>query len=236
MLRSRLITAGVVAAIGMAAFLAGWYGFTQLETVPKTQTISGGQVADLTTCSKGYANGTCTTSAFDWSGTLVSDTGGSFSDISRVWGMHAGDVSNFPTTCGLHATYKTNIPVSALGPRYLPLGSGVIGEVFSGSTAYVFTAGTYSEADKCEISSASSVSNPATRISISYTLNGLTTSFTGASYGYDFAPNDDFTAGMLAGLFILGLGWGLSVVDNASGVPDLSAGDEPAMEVGIRPA
>jgi hypothetical protein len=198
MMKKRVIEFAVL-LIGVILLAAGITGLVTYVGVPNAQTISGTQVLDLTQCSNGYATGHCPVVTFDWSGTLVSPKNATTPGLPSIWGLTGDD------TCGLPATYATNIPDSATGPMYLPIGSTVAGMTGSSSVAYAYTSARYTLADGCGGTNMGGASRP-TPISVSYAEGSNTGTFSAVPFGNDFSLANLGWGGLSAGMFLTLLG------------------------------
>lgn len=192
--------------IGLSLFVIGLAGVVLYYTTPKEPEIGGVQVVELAQCSQGYAEGYCPVATYDWSGKLVSPSPDAAPNVIQVWGLEGTDVD----TCGLPATYASNIPLVTSGvqggpqnsPEYEPLANSIRGVLVYGSTVLFYTSSTYTLADGC---SGNILVNPTTtpvQGTITYQEDGGTTMTLGTGATYDFQSLNPFMALVVAGGFL----------------------------------
>jgi len=200
----RRFAPAILILVGAALLVSGAVlVFAYFHTSRQVQ-IQGNQVVDLTRCSGGYASGECPVTDFAWAGVLVNPAPNG--SLRSIWGLNVDQpLSQRPLTCGLPATYSTNIPVSGAGPMYMPVGSGLTGVTASGSTVYVYTGSRYTLADSCGGDTYARLGNVPVKVNAQYST-GSTQVLQSSTFGYDFSQLTGYWSVIEAGLFLAGLG------------------------------
>ncbi len=200
--------------VGLSILAIGLAGVVLYYTTPKQPEISGDQVIELSQCSQGYAEGYCPVASLDWSGSLVSPSSVASPNTIEIWGLQGAD----PDTCGLPATYTSNIPVGTSGaqggsqvaPLYEPLGQAIKGVFIYGSTVFFYTTDTYTLADGCSGQNLASSTVAPVQGTITYLQSGSQTTTLGTSATYNFASLNPLMALIVAGGFLGSFGFFLA--------------------------
>jgi hypothetical protein len=222
--------------VGIVVLLLGLVTVSHYYDQKKPDSITGDQVISLSQCSGGYAQGVCPVVSLNWAAVLVNPSPKDAFGLIQLWDLQGSAID----TCGLPATYFTNIPVAINGtqnanatstlPAYEPIGNGIEGMITYNSVVYFYTSDTYTVADGCSGTYEATIAGAPLQGEVTYS-GAVHTTTLGKGLNYSFPSLDLYFAVLLVGCFLICFGfvWSLGEVLE----PDVQEGnnaEEPSPE------